>query len=123
MTNSDQLLAGKVALITEGGRGIGRAIALAYADAGTDIAVVARTQSQLDEVAGEVKSRRRRSIGLDYDMTDYDAVAAMTTAFAAEFDRQAILINNAGGNHESRPVLERDSERWVKGVELNLFNV
>ena len=37
-------------------------------------------------------------------------------AFAAEFDCQAILINNAGGNHESRPVLERDSERWVKGV-------
>ena len=122
MTDSDQPLAGKVALVTGGGRGIGRAIALVYADAGADIAVVARTQSQLDEVAGEVTSRGRHAIGLACDVTDYEAVTAMARAFAAEFQRLDILVNNAGGNHEMRPVLESDPKQWVAGVELNLFS-
>ncbi len=122
MLDGNAPLAGKVALVTGGGRGIGRAIALAYADAGADVAVVARTQSQLDEVAGEVTSRGRRSIGLACDVTDYEAVTAMAAAFRSEFDRLDVLVNNAGGNHEMRPVLVSDPKQWVAGVELNLYS-
>ncbi len=122
MTTQDQPLAGKVALITGGGRGIGRAIALSYADAGADVAVVSRTQSQLDEVAGEITALGRHAIGLVCDVTDFDAVTSMAAAFRAEFDRLDILVNNAGGPIETRPVLESDPTQWVAGVELNLHS-
>ncbi|NQW19087.1 MAG: SDR family oxidoreductase [Chloroflexi bacterium] len=122
LTGSDQPLAGKVALITGGGRGIGRAIALAYANAGADIAVVARTQSQLDEVVGAVTSHGRSAIGLACDVTDYDAVKDMASAFRAVFDRLDILVNNAGGNLDQRSILDSDPEVWTGGIELNLYS-
>jgi NAD(P)-dependent dehydrogenase (short-subunit alcohol dehydrogenase family) len=111
LISSDQPLAGKVALITGGGRGI----ALAYADAGADVAVVSRTQSQLDEVVGEITARGRRASGLVCDVTDLAVVTSMAAAFRSDFDRLDILVNNAGGNIESRPVLESDPSQWVGG--------
>ena len=74
-------LAGKTALVTGASRGIGRAVALAYADAGADVAVLARNEDLLREVSGEVEAMGRRSLVLVADVTDPDAVsAAVATA-------------------------------------------
>ena len=66
--------------------------------------VVSRTQSQFDEVVGEITARGRRASGLVYDVTDLAVVTSMAAAFRSDFDRLDILVNNAGGNIESRPV-------------------
>lgn len=120
--STDQALAGKVALITGGGRGIGRAIALAYADADADIAVVARTQPQLDEVVGAVESLGRRAAGFACDVTSYDAVKEMVSMFRSKFDRLDILVNNAGGILDQGSIVEGDPEVWISGIELNLYS-
>ena len=70
-------LAGKKALVTGGGRGLGRAIALALAEAGADVAITARTKSQLADAASEIEARGRKAAPIVCDVTDPAAVDAM----------------------------------------------
>jgi NAD(P)-dependent dehydrogenase (short-subunit alcohol dehydrogenase family) len=94
-------LDGKIALVTGGGRGIGRATALALALAGAELIVVSRTPSELDEVAGEIKSGGGKARPLALDVTRSDAVRDAI----ASLDRLDILVNNAGLNRP-QPFLE-----------------
>ena len=114
-------LSGKVALVTGGGRGIGRSIAIAFAGAGADVAICSRTQRELDEVAGQVGAAGGECLTGLVDVTDRAAVEAFCGAVVERFGRVDILVNNAGGGLERAIVAESDPDRWRRTVEVNLF--
>lgn len=93
-----ETLAGKHALVTGGGRGIGRSIALALARAGADVAVAARTESQLAAVAGEIRALGRRAFAIPIDLTKRDHIEERVNQVAEELGGLDILVNNAGGS-------------------------
>jgi 2-deoxy-D-gluconate 3-dehydrogenase len=113
-------LAGKRALVTGASRGIGRAIATAYAEAGADVAVMARDGDRLAEVAGLVERAGGRAVVLVGDVTDRSAVALAVSTAWDTLGGLDIVVNNAGGNPFARPFLETREEGWHKVVALNL---
>jgi len=90
-------LDGKVAIVTGGGRGIGRASALALAEAGADVAVAARRQDTLDEVASTIRALGRRALPIATDVNDFDALDRLVERTAGELGGIDVLVNNAGG--------------------------
>jgi len=112
-------LTDKIALVTGGGRGLGRAIALAFAGAGAHVAVASRTWEQLDEVAQEIRSRNRRGVAIEVDVTDSKSVAQMVETVRKEFGRIDILVNSAGVGWASR-VVDTDDDVWKVLIDTNL---
>jgi NAD(P)-dependent dehydrogenase (short-subunit alcohol dehydrogenase family) len=88
---------GKKALVTGGGRGIGRAIALAFARQGADVAVAARSRNELEQVAEEVRALGRKAVVLQVDMARVEQAREMVEAASQELGALDILVNNAGG--------------------------
>lgn len=88
---------GKKALVTGGGRGIGRAIALAFARQGADVAIAARSRSELDQVANEIRALGRKASVHVVDMADASKAIDMVKAAASELGGLDVLVNNAGG--------------------------
>jgi 7-alpha-hydroxysteroid dehydrogenase len=88
---------GRVAIVTGAGLGIGRGIAIGLAQAGADVALAARTESDLDDVAGLIRSFGRRALVVPTDVTDISACEQLVTRTVQEFGRLDILVNNAGG--------------------------
>lgn len=113
-------LTGKAALVTGGGRGIGRAIALAIAAEGGDVAVLGRTRSEIEAVAAEVQARGRRGAAVVCDVTDRAAVERAVASAVEKLGRLDILVNNAGGGTERTRVGDDDPDRWVRAIEVNL---
>ncbi|HXG20419.1 MAG TPA: SDR family oxidoreductase [Methylomirabilota bacterium] len=115
-------LDGKVIIMTGAGRGLGRAMTLALADAGADIVVAARTQAQIDETATLVRAKGRRCLAVSTDVTNSAAVNAMVDAAITEFGRIDVLINNAGGASSgwNKPVEVITDEQWRGGIDLNV---
>lgn len=113
-------LSNKVALITGGGRGLGRAIALAYANVGADIAVSSRTRGQIEEVAAAIRSAGRRSLAVPVDVTDSRSVANMVQAVLQEFGRIDILVNSAGVGLSER-LAEMSDQAWDEVIKTNLY--
>lgn len=111
-------LRGKVALITGGGRGIGRAIALAFAREGAEVAVAARTQTEIDRVAAEVAACGRQSYAVSCDVTEKKSVTRMVAAVHERFGRVDLLVNNAGTGR-SAPFFKTDLEMWNHLFALN----
>lgn len=111
-------LSGRVALVTGGGRGIGRAVALALAGAGADVAVSARTESQVAEVAHAIHRLGRRSLAIACDVRERAAVDAMVERVAAELGPPLILVNNAG-IATSAKVTEISDEMWAETMATN----
>lgn len=87
----------RVAIVTGAGLGIGRGIAIGLAEAGADVVLAARTESDLDEVAGLVRATGRRALVVPTDVTDRAALERLVDAAVEEFDRLDIAVNNAGG--------------------------
>lgn len=112
-------LTDKIALVTGGGRGLGRAIALAFAGAGAHVAVASRTWEQLDEVAQEIRSRNRRGVLIEVDVTDSKSVAQMVETVRKEFGRIDILVNSAGAGWASRMV-DTSDDVWKLLIDTNL---
>jgi NAD(P)-dependent dehydrogenase (short-subunit alcohol dehydrogenase family) len=113
-------LEGKTALVTGASRGIGAAIALAYAEAGADVAVAARTTADLEEVAGKIEANGRRAVPITCDATNPDQVRACVDRTLTELDHIDVLVNNAGGTRFIAPFLETRDEGWFKGINVNL---
>ncbi len=88
---------GRVAIVTGAGLGIGRGIAIGLAEAGADVALAARTESDLDEVAGQIRARGRRSLVVPTDVTVSSDSEHLVARTVEEFGRLDILVNNAGG--------------------------
>jgi 7-alpha-hydroxysteroid dehydrogenase len=88
----------RVAVITGAGRGIGAGCALAYAEAGADVAITARTEEQLEAVAEQVRALGRRALVFPADVNDLDAIDRFVDAAMSEFGRLDIVVNNAGGS-------------------------
>jgi NAD(P)-dependent dehydrogenase (short-subunit alcohol dehydrogenase family) len=113
-------LTGKTAIITGGSKGLGEQMAHALAEAGADVALVSRTQADLDKVAAEVRAATgRRAIGVAADVTKEADLVAMVQKVMAEFGKIDILVNNAviGG---TTPVLDLKEEEWDRYMNLNL---
>jgi len=110
------MLKGKTALITGGGRGIGRAIALAFAREGARIAVAARTVEQIEQVATEIGNS---AIALVCDVADPESVKRMFGALRERFGHADILVNNAG-IAESATLVNTTDEHWHRHLAINL---
>jgi NAD(P)-dependent dehydrogenase (short-subunit alcohol dehydrogenase family) len=119
-------LAGRVALVTGGGRGIGRAIALGMAAAGADVAVAARTREEIEGVAGDIRAHGRRALALPTDMFDRARVATSVAETTHRLGRLDILVNNAGGpvvrttDPRGLWVEQHDDDSWEATLVLNL---
>jgi len=116
-------LKGKTALVTGASRGIGRAIAVGLAAAGADVAVLARSTTALEEVAGEVEDLGRRALVLTCDVTDGEQVRAAAATARAGFGDPDVLVNNAGGIGHAGPFLDLDLADWTHVLRLNLESV
>jgi len=88
----------RVAIVTGAGRGIGAGCARAFAEAGADVAITARTKEQLDAVADEVRALGRRALVVQGDVSDLATIDAFVGATIAEYGRIDIVVNNAGGS-------------------------
>ncbi len=113
------LLSGKVAVVTGSGRGIGRAIAIAYAAEGADLVLAARSAAELEAVAAEARAFGRRAIAVRTDVTRRGAVEDLAGAVRTAFGRLDILVNNAGGGLEHKGILDSDPDLWVEDVTVN----
>ena len=117
----DRPLHGKVAVVTGGGRGIGRAIALAYAEAGAAVCCTARTREEIEDTAARIRGAGGTGIAVAADVTDPRAVERMFDTAAEALGGIDILVANAGGVLESKPVTEGDPALWEATVAVNLF--
>ena len=113
-------LSGSTALVTGGGRGIGRAIALTLAEAGADVAISARTLSQVEQVAEEIQALNRRSLALQVDVTDPLSVDQMVAHTTNQLGRIDILVNNAGMGGDTSSVASFSNDTWQRTIETNL---
>ena len=115
-------LDGKVAVVTGGGRGIGRGIALAFADCGADVVVVARRQEDVDKVAAEIAERGQRGLGISADVMDFTAIPKVLDRVVEEFGRLDIMVNNAGGNldRQMHALPDISIEKFDEQLALNM---
>ena len=112
-------LEGKVAVVTGGGSGIGRSIALRFAEAGADVVVASRRLSVVEKVAEEVKALGRRSLAVQADVSQKNDVDKMVQRTMDEFGTIDILVNNAG-ILVMRSLLDTEEDVWDKIFSINL---
>lgn len=114
-------LKGKVAIVTGGGTGIGKAISLGFADEGATVIVAARNLSRLEEVARYLKSKGNKAKAIQTDITDHEQVKKMVDITINEFGQIDILVNNAAeGTFNNADVAAMDLVEWRKSLEINL---
>jgi 3-oxoacyl-[acyl-carrier protein] reductase len=109
----------KVAIITGGGRGIGKAIALGFANQGAHIVVAARTESEVTSVAKKIRELDRDSLGIVCDISDENQVKNLMDMTIQHFKKIDVLINNAGIG-SMRPVYATSLESFEKVLKVNL---
>ena len=113
------LLTDKIAIVTGAGKGIGAGIAVAFADAGADVAITARTKSDLDEVAEKVRARGRRALVYPMDVTKLDELPAFVDAVLGEYGGLDVVVNNAGGSNAG-PFLKSTVEDFESAFRFNV---
>lgn len=109
----------KVALVTGGGRGIGRAICLAFAREGAHLVIAARTTAEIEEVVQEVRALGQRALAVPCDISDEEQVRDMVEGALEAFSRLDILVNNAGIQIRAS-VVEMKVEDWDAVINVNL---
>jgi len=113
-------LDGKVAVITGGGHGIGRAIALRFAAAGAGVVVSGTSAEALEQTARDLEASGARAISVIADVADEAAVEQLVARTLAEFERIDILVNNAGIAGPTAPITEVRREDWERTLAVNL---
>jgi len=116
-------LEGKVALVTGGSRGIGRATALGFAEAGADVVVASRKLPDLEQVADEIRGVGRKALPVEAHAGRMDDIGRLVETVVAEFGKIDILVNNAGTSPALATVLETDERLWDSIMNLNLKGV
>ncbi len=111
-------LEGKVALVTGGSRGIGRAIALAFAENGADVVVSSRKLPDLEVVAEEIRNKGRKGMAIASHVAKLEESTNLVEQVKTEFGRIDILVNNAGANPYMGPLI--DAEEWAWDVTMNV---
>ncbi len=110
----------QVAVITGAGRGIGKAIALAYAREGACVVAVARTAAEVRETAQEVKRLGRQALAVQADVSVNSQVEAMVQTALDEFGHIDLLVNGAGVYGPIGPLVSIEPEQWLQTVAINL---
>jgi len=113
-------VADKVVIITGGSRGIGRAMALAFADAGAKVVVASRKQEGVDAVAAEIASRGGTALAVAAHMGQEEAVSALVERVVEVFGGVDVAINNAATNPHFGPILTATASLWDKILDVNL---
>ena len=113
-------LADKVALITGGGRGIGKAIALAYAREGAKLAICARTEAEIKETVNEIQRLKAQAKGWPCDVSLEEPVKDFVANVVKEFGRVDVLVNNAGVMTRPVPITELEIKKWDYTMAVNL---
>jgi 3-oxoacyl-[acyl-carrier protein] reductase len=116
----DSTLRGQVAVVTGAGRGIGRAIALAYAKAGAAVVCSARSGDEIEETAALITAQGGRAIAITSDVTDYESVEALFAGAVRAFDGVDIVVANAGVGTVTGTVEHSDPKLWKQVIEVNL---
>jgi NAD(P)-dependent dehydrogenase (short-subunit alcohol dehydrogenase family) len=119
LTTQRMSLEGKVAVVTGGTSGIGRALSLGLAEAGADVVASARRQQQVDETAAEIEARGRQTLRLASDVCDRGSLEKLLAATLESFGKVDILINCAG-RIKRTPTLTMPEEEWTAIVDTNL---
>jgi 3-oxoacyl-[acyl-carrier protein] reductase len=115
-------LSGQIALVTGGSQGIGRATALALAECGADVAVMARTLEKCDAVAEEIRAKGRRALAVQGDLGQAEEIEAAISRVAAELGAIGILVNNAAITRDGLALrMKRDD--WDAVINTNLTGV
>ena len=112
-------LEGKVAVVTGGTSGIGRALSLGLADAGADVIATARRQQQVDETAKEIEARGRKTLRMASDVGDRASLEKLLAATLEAFGKVDILVNCAG-MIKRRPTIDLPEEEWNNILNVNL---
>jgi NAD(P)-dependent dehydrogenase (short-subunit alcohol dehydrogenase family) len=112
--------AGKVVVITGASKGLGRAMAVGFAEAGADVVVSSRRQQPCEEVAEEVRALGRKSLAVACHVGDWDQCDALIQATVAEFGRIDVLVNNAGIAPVPPSLLGVSADLFDKTVAVNL---
>jgi len=112
-------LAGKVAIVTGGGRGIGKAIAVGLAEHGADVVLSSRTQTQIEQVAQEIKNLGRKALPIVVDLTKMSDLDRLIDGTINAFQHIDVLVNNAGQSHEMPAELVEEKE-WDSTMSVNV---
>jgi NAD(P)-dependent dehydrogenase (short-subunit alcohol dehydrogenase family) len=119
--DSSGLLAGRIALVTGASRGIGRAVAKAYAAEGAELVLTARTVGGLEELDDEIRQiSGRTSLLVPLDLTQFDAIDRLGQALYERFGRLDILVGNAGDLGTLTPVGHIEPKEWQRVLDINL---
>jgi NAD(P)-dependent dehydrogenase (short-subunit alcohol dehydrogenase family) len=113
-------LAGKKALVTGASRGIGQVIAVAFAEAGADVAITARGAEGLAATAKEIRDFGREAVEIPADLTTQEAAAGVVATAIQGLGHLDIVVNNAGGSNFVVPFLDMRLSGWEKVLRLNL---
>lgn len=112
-------LTDRVAIVTGAGKGIGRGIAVAFAEAGADVVCAARTQADIDATAAMVRERGRRALAVQTDVMKSEDLDALVAKALAELGRIDVLVNNAGGT-PPRAALQTSERYFEAALRFNV---
>jgi NAD(P)-dependent dehydrogenase (short-subunit alcohol dehydrogenase family) len=113
-------LEGKIAIVTGGGRGIGKSIAKVFAGEGADLVIAARTEAPLKETAAEIEAMGRKCLAIVTDQAIPEQISSTVDRTLERFGRVDVLVNNAGIGGPSVSVADMDLEAWNQTLTINL---